>query len=117
MFRKLLISTPPFGFASREAIFGLKTAFLTPEPLVAGKCATGQLSYVHIGIRLSSNAPTAIGRLDDKHPSSLGHRRIARRDGDDLGQLFDNAKLLLSVEHAGRRQHLDADVAAVARHV
>src|SRR6266478_4260147 len=115
MFRKLLISTPPFGSASREAIFGLKTAFLTPEPLVAGKCATGQLSYVHIGIRLSSNAPTAIGRLDDGRANLGAYRRVARRDGDDFGQLFDNAKLLLSVEHANRRQHLDADVAAVAR--
>jgi hypothetical protein len=44
------------------------------------------------------------------------------RDGsgcgdDDLGQFFDDAELLVAVEDVDRREHLDADVVAVAGRV
>ena len=59
-------------------------------------------------------APATIRRLGEQHPRPIHHRRVASGLGDDLGELADDGKLLVTVERASVGQHLDPDIRAVA---
>lgn len=65
-----------------------------------------------VGVALES--PTALGRLRDENPGTLGHLGIASGGRNDIGELLDDAELLVAIENADRREDLDADVVAVA---
>jgi hypothetical protein len=52
--------------------------------------------------------PTAFGGLDDEHPGALSDCGIAGSHRDDVRQLFDNTELLVPIQDADRRQHLNA---------
>ena len=77
----------------------------------------GRRRDVAARVRVAVDPPAAFRRLIDQHPRSIHERRVAGGGGDDVGQLPDDAELLLAVEDADRRQDLHADVVAVAVHV
>ena len=65
---------------------------------------------VRVRVRVAGDAPAALRRLGDQHPSPFLVTRVAGCGGDDLGQLLDDSELFVAVEDADGRQHLDANV-------
>src|ERR1700730_1615285 len=65
-------------------------------------------------VGVAIDAPAALRRFGDKYPRAIGQGRVTGCCDDDLGQLLHDAELLLAIEHANGREHLDANVVAVA---
>lgn len=62
---------------------------------------------------MAVDAPAAFGGFGDEDPGAFAERWVFGSGGDDFGQFFDDAELLVAVEDAGGGQDLDADVVAV----
>lgn len=74
----------------------------------------GERRYVRIRVRVSGDSPAAFGRLGEEHAGAFAQAWLAGGGGDDLGELLDDAELLLAVEDSSRCEHLHSHVGAVA---
>ena len=75
-----------------------------------GERRSGGGGDVCVRIRVTGDAPAALGRLGDQHPGPFRVARVAGCGGDDLGQLLDDSELLVTAENADRRKDLDTNV-------
>ena len=85
--------------------------------VTGGQRRTGGRGDVGLGVRVPRYSPATLRRLGQQHPRTLGERRIACGLRDDLGQLLDDAELLVAVEHSRGREDLHADVVRASRRV
>src|SRR5260221_7318203 len=75
---------------------------------------TGGRGDVGVRVGVTGDPPTALGRLRQEHPDAFAQAWIAGGSRDDVGELRHDPELLVAIEHPNRREHLNADVAAVS---
>src|SRR5258706_4185388 len=69
---------------------------------------------LRIRVRVTGEAPAAVGSLGKQHPDPLLHRRVARRRSNNARQLGDHLELLLTIQTPGIRKHLDPDAGGLS---
>jgi len=93
------------GLASAASAFGL---------LQLGDLRTRRVDKLRVGVGVPRKAPPTFDRLGKEHPGPRRNWGISGRSRDQVGELADNGKLLLSVERARIGEDLHPDVVAVS---
>jgi hypothetical protein len=66
-----------------------------------------------VGVRVATKTPSAIRRLGQKDPGTVGERGVTGRVRKEGGEAANHGELLVTIEGTGVREDLDANIGAV----
>jgi hypothetical protein len=81
--------------------------------LQVGDLGTSRSDELCVGVRVATKTPSAIRRLGQKDPGTVGERGITGRVRNERGESADHGELLVTIEGTGVREDLDANIGAV----
>src|SRR5713226_10402573 len=93
---------------------GLGSAAGALRLLQLGDLRARRVDQLRVGVSPPSQAPSAFDRFGKEDPRPRSKRGIAGCSRDQVGELADHGKLLLSVERACIGEYLHPDVVVVS---